>query len=72
MATNPWDFLQRRSQTILPMDTPNFTPEELSRLLILRDRLQNLLVDLEMDLDMKRLRFARWLVEHGRLSDDIR
>jgi hypothetical protein len=46
-----------------------FTPEELAKLLALRALVATLSPYDELGLDEKRLKFARWLVEHGRLSD---
>ena len=47
-----------------------FTPEELARLLALRALVASHSPYDELGLDVKRLRFARWLVEHGRLSEE--
>jgi hypothetical protein len=49
-----------------------FTPEELAGLLALRELASHRTVYDELGLDEKRLKFARWLVEHGKLSETIR
>lgn len=46
-----------------------FTPEELQRLLNLRQSLALRETPLEIGLDEKRLGFARYLVQHGYLSE---
>ena len=47
-----------------------FTPEELSRLRALREQYETTQACAEFGLDERRLRFARWLVEHRRLSEN--
>jgi hypothetical protein len=51
------------------MLTGNFTPEELARLNALRASFQSRAEYLERVIDDRRLEFARWLLEHGRLSE---
>lgn len=51
--------------------TARFTAEEAERLVALRQRLGAELPDLDDTLDDRRLVFARWLVEHGRLREDL-
>ena len=49
-----------------------FTREESARLHTLRERMQALAPldpGAELDLDLRRLEFARWLVEQGNLSE---
>ncbi len=46
-----------------------FTAEERARLEALRSRLQALSADVELDVSDRHLRFARWLVQHGRLDE---
>jgi len=48
-----------------------FTPQERARLEALRARLQGLSVDAELDVNDRRLCFARWLVQHGKLAEDV-
>jgi hypothetical protein len=47
-----------------------FTPEELANLYALRERTAQHTAYDELGLNEKRLKFARWLVEHGRLSEE--
>ncbi len=51
------------------MATGNFTPEELARLNALRTNFRSRAEYLERVIDEARLEFARWLVEHGKLSE---
>ena len=46
-----------------------FTPEELSRLDALRQNFYTHAEYLERVIDDRRLEFARWLLEHGKLSE---
>lgn len=47
-----------------------FTPKQLARLFALRSHAHALRVSEESGLDAHRLTFARWLVEHGKLTED--
>ncbi len=49
-----------------------FTPEILAKLTALRARFCGHPEWIEFTLEERRLVFARWLVEQGRLSDDIK
>jgi hypothetical protein len=51
------------------MATGNFTPEELARLNALRTNFRSRAEYLERVIDDRRLEFARWLVENGKLSE---
>jgi len=51
------------------MLTGNFTPEELARLNALRTDFHGRAEYLERVIDDRRLEFARWLVENGKLSE---
>lgn len=64
-----WD---RTSQLVPALATlaDLFTPEELARLFALRARSRALRASEEFGLDACRIAFARWLVEHGRLSEE--
>lgn len=66
----PWEHPKRRGRTTAQPKQPSFTPEELAGLLALRERVQRCPVDIELDLDERRLGFARWLVDHGKLSEE--
>jgi AraC-like DNA-binding protein len=46
-----------------------FTPEELSRLCALRENFYTHAEYLERVIDGRRLEFARWLLENGKLSE---
>ena len=48
-----------------------FTAEELRCFRALREQYETSQDCGEFGLDERRLRFARWLVEHGRLSEEI-
>lgn len=48
-----------------------FTPEEFARLVALRELAAHRSIYDEMGLDENRLKFARWLYEHGRVSETI-
>lgn len=48
-----------------------FTPKELDRLQTLRDRAASAYASIELGLDERRLRFARWLAEHGRIGEGV-
>ncbi len=48
-----------------------FTPEELIRLRALREQYETSQDCGEFGLDERHLRFARWLVGHGRLSEEM-
>lgn len=54
------------------MLTGNFTPEELARLNALRSNFRSRAEYLERVIDDRRLEFARWLLEHGKLSEGVR
>jgi len=49
----------------------SFTPEELIRLWALREQYETSQDCGEFGLDERRLRFARWLVEHKLLSEEV-
>ena len=48
-----------------------FTAEERARLRALRQHFRSLPVYVELALDPQRLRFARWLVEQGKLRESL-
>lgn len=47
------------------------TAEEIARLSAVKARYQGHPTCVECDLDERRLGFARWLVDHGQLREDI-
>jgi len=51
------------------MATGNFTPEELARLSSLRSNFRSRAEYLERVIDNRRLEFALWLKEHGKLNE---
>lgn len=53
------------------LDLATFTEDEIARLRALSRRFDSHAEYFEMDLDVRRLEFARWLVQHGRLSEDV-
>lgn len=52
-----------------PPDDAPFTREELARLETLCGRFDCQPEYLELDLDERRLIFARWLIDHGKLGE---
>jgi hypothetical protein len=66
-------FRPRKAQTpsVVADGDHCFSSQELTRLCALRERYQATNQYSEMDLDERRLGFARWLVEHGRIGEDI-
>lgn len=68
-----WLYQRLRGAAWLPHRTP-FTQEERGRLRDLRTQihaLEPLDPSAESNLDLHRLQFARWLVAHGRLSEEL-
>jgi hypothetical protein len=58
---------QVEQETLVALALAGFTPAETARLLAARNRIQQ--GDLnEWTEDYKRLRFARWLYEHGHIA----
>jgi hypothetical protein len=63
-------MMYRDSNTSKPaMVTGNFSAEELARLNALRTSFRSRAEYLERVIDDRRLEFARWLVENGKLSE---
>ncbi len=69
MSTYPWEQRKQRGRTATQEEHPSFTPEEIAKLAALQARSRS--IDIEMGLDERRLRFARWLVDHGKLSEGL-
>jgi len=65
-----WDKVVRPG-AFAPRLDDHFTAEEARRLMVLRQRLASQPVHLDLGIDARRLEFARWLVEHGRLGEGI-
>ncbi len=63
----PWElFEQLRGVSALD---ERFTRSEIDRLVALRERGQVAHLCSEFDLDQRRLRYVRWLVDHGRIGE---
>ncbi len=65
-----WDKVVRPG-AFAPRLDDRFTAEQVQRLTALRQRLALQPVHLDLGIDARRLEFARWLVEHGRLGEEI-
>jgi len=66
----PWERMSAHASA--PLGKATFTPVEFAKLSALRTRLQGRAIAVELGLDERRLNFARWLVEHDRLTEDVR
>ena len=64
-----WERRQPRIQPLVALEDL-YTPRQLAQLLALRARSRALRFSEESGLDLRRLLFAQWLVEHGRLSEE--
>ncbi len=64
------DFQPNPNGTPIVLDG-NFTTEEAARLRALRDNLHEHADYQEGSLDERRIAFARWLIETGRLSESV-
>lgn len=68
----PWEYARNRSAAGVKADEPAIlTQEEIARLAKIRARYHSNPRCIEYDLDEPRLDFARWLVEHGWLREDV-
>jgi hypothetical protein len=68
----PWERMSAHAQVSAPVGKATFTPVEFAKLSALRTRLQGRALAVELGLDERRLQFARWLVEHDRLTEEVR
>ena len=62
---------QRDAQVAQAAPDGLFTPQQEERLRSLRAHAQALMASEEHGLDRKRLTFARWLVEHGKVGEEV-
>lgn len=68
----PWESgVHIQAQPATTNDDDDFTVEEKERLLALCQHFSAHPEYLEFGIDERRLTFARWLVEHGKLSEDL-
>lgn len=66
----PWDRLADRANQV-ELSQPIFTESQLARLTAFRARIVKYQASEEHGLGEQRLEFARWLVTHGRLSEEM-
>jgi hypothetical protein len=62
---------ETNNQIQMAMRDGQFTAEEMTRLMELRQRLHTYTEFWEHTSDVRRLEFARWLVQHGKLSEEF-
>lgn len=62
-----WDHIEREKYPAIALEE-QFTPEQTASLIALRERLRAGRA-VEFVLDKRRLTFACWLVEHGRIGE---
>lgn len=68
----PWESgVHTQAQPETTSHDDDFTPDEKERLLALCQHFSAHPEYLEFGIDERRLTFARWLVEHGRLSENL-
>jgi hypothetical protein len=65
-----WEQARERASRNLTIGK-TLAPDQLDRLSAYRAHLTARLVDIELELDERRLAFVRWLYEHGRISDCV-
>ena len=51
------------------LEQQGFTPDEVRRLVVVSDRLADSEESRGAEAEMRRLRFTRWLIQHGRLDE---
>lgn len=64
-----WDRVTRLTASAPKQLDSSFTDSEMQRLTALRERLALQPAHVDFELDARRLEFARWLFDQGRLSD---
>jgi hypothetical protein len=69
-SMDPHDQEAPPQATELRLLEGSFTPDELARLVALRQRLQTHPDYADADAAIRRLEFALWLVQHGKLTED--
>lgn len=65
-----WEQARERARRVVAVEDA-LAPEQVDRLSTYRSLLAARATDIELGLDERRLRFARWLYEHGRISDFV-
>ncbi len=65
-----WEQARERARRSLIIEEA-LAPEQLDRLSTYRAFLAARATDIEMGLDERRLKFARWLYEHGRIGEEL-
>jgi hypothetical protein len=65
-----WDYVIRRDASTPTLDD-RFTTEEIRRLTALWQQLAVQPAHVDLGFEVRRLEFARWLVEHGHLGEEI-
>jgi hypothetical protein len=60
---------EREAAELHELEAQGFTPDEAQRLLYISDRLSSSREAREAEATLRRLRFTRWLIEHGVLDE---
>ena len=55
--------------TLDDLQSQGFTPEQVRRLIVVSDRVADSPESRAAEADLRRLRFTRWLIEHGVLDE---
>ena len=68
----PWEYARlKHSVDLAASPRKMFSPGEVAKLAELQARFSGHPECVELDIDEQRLSFARWLVENGKLSDEM-
>lgn len=67
----PWERMQNEQLPVVAPAETLFPPETLAKLIALRARFGGHPEWIEYTMDERRLAFAHWLVERGRLGEDM-